>query len=122
MGPGFPRNPCEPGESFSLRAKFRRRLGAEAIKWEMRLSVVEGRDVNDPIINDPIDFTERSWQRFLPVIGGGYRSGRGHLSDKELVARYGNLSDYCRTASARVNARLMMDYSSEFLAGKDLPG
>ena len=94
--------------------------GAEAIMWEMRLKVVEGMDVNDPIINDPLIYTEKDWRRFLPFVGEKYGSGKGHLSNKELQVRYGgDLKAYVEQTKAKVESSLMMKYD-DFLAGVDL--
>lgn len=96
--------------------------GREALKWAMRLDLARGFDVDNRQILDPIIYSEKSWQRHLPFIGRQYREGRGHLSDQELEARYGpDLAAYVERTKARVNQHLLMDYETEFLAGKDLP-
>ena len=95
-------------------------LGAEALKWNMRERVVEGHDVRRGVVFDAVNFTEDDWKAKLPLVGDRFR-GQGHLSDRELTKRFGDLATYVEKAKASVNARLMMDYATEFLTGKDLP-
>lgn len=96
--------------------------GKEALKWGLRLDLVRGTDVDDVKLLDPIIYNEKSWQRFLPFVGREYREGKGHLSDEELRARYGpDLKTFANRAREQVNRHLLMNYESEFLAGKDLP-
>lgn len=95
-------------------------LGAEALAWDMRSRVVSGLDIDDGIVFDAVNFSERDWRAKLPFIGERYR-GQGHLSDAELTRRFGDLEAYVARKQAEVNARLMMDYASGFLAGSDLP-
>jgi hypothetical protein len=94
--------------------------GAEAMAWEMRMRITEGYDIKDPIVFDAANFSESNWKAKLPFFGEKYR-GQGHLSDKELEKRFGNLSDYVARAKETVNTRLLLDYQTEYLAGKDLP-
>lgn len=95
-------------------------LGAEALAWSMRLDIAQGMDIKDPIVFDAVNFSESDWRAKLPLIGKHYL-GRGHLSDKELTTRFGDLQSYVEKTRAAVNGALMMDYQSEFLAGVDLP-
>lgn len=111
----------EAEKIISETAKFHAAtpLGAEALAWDMRLRVVEGFDVKGGIVFDAVNFSESDWRAKLPLLGKRYR-GEGHLSDKELQARFGDLGAYVEKTKAAVNALLLMDYASGFLAGKDL--
>lgn len=95
-------------------------LGVEALKWDMRLRVVEGFDVRSGVVYDAVNFSETDWRAKLPLIGERYR-GQGHLSDAELTRRFGDLSTFVARAKVEVNARLMMDYATAWLPGRDLP-
>lgn len=95
-------------------------LGAEALKWDMRLRVLEGYDVRGGVVFDAVNFSESDWRAKLPLVGRRWR-GEGHLSDAELTKRFGDLATFVEKTKAQVNARVMMDYATEWLPGKDLP-
>lgn len=112
----------EAEEVITRTARFHAQtpLGAEAMAWEMRQRVIQGYDIQNPIVFDAANFAESDWKAKLPFVGHKYR-GQGHLSDQELEKRYGNLSEYIERTRAAVGSKLLLDYQTEYLAGKDLP-
>lgn len=94
--------------------------GAEALKWDMRLRLVQGIDVNDFSLRATVDFAEFSWKRHLPGIGQRVLEAKGHLSDEELSRFLGtDLESFCAQQRVEVKAQLLMDYET-FLEAPDL--
>jgi len=95
--------------------------GAEALKWSMRRDLVDGMNPHDPALFDAVNHSETGWQARIPLFGKKSREGRGHLSNAELEARFGNLEQFSARTAREVNDRVLMDYQREYLTGKDLP-